>query len=258
MLGDAGHMVSDATALGIAALAAWVSRRPPSHRHSFGLMRAEVVAALLNGMFMLVVVMSIALHAVERLQSPQPVQGGMVMAVAAAGLVINLAVAWLLRRGDDSLNTRAALLHVMGDLLGSVAALVAGMVIYFTGWLMIDPLLSLLICLLILYSALRLLRDVLNVMMEGVPPWLELPEIGREMAATAGVESVHDLHIWTISSGVVVLSAHIVIRDLQQWQQVLDSLQKLLHDRFDIGHVTLQPEIQEYPLHHIKMPVQDK
>lgn len=254
LLGDAGHMVSDATALGIAALAAWVSRRPPSYRHSFGLLRAEAVAALLNGLFMLVVVFSIAVHAIQRLQTPVPVGGGTVMLIAAIGLLVNLLVAWLLHRGDDSLNTRAALLHVMGDVLGSVAALIAGLVIYLTGWLPIDPLLSLLICVLILVSSLRLLRDVLHVIMEGVPPWLELPRVGRAMAAVDGVESVHDLHIWTLSSGVVALSAHIVVRDLRSWQAVLERLQGLLQERFTIGHVTLQPESAEQPLVQIDTP----
>lgn len=242
LLGDAGHMVSDATALGLAAFAAWVTRQPASARHSYGLVRAEAVAALFNGLFMLVIVAAIGMHAVERLQTPRPVDGGVVMVVAAVGLAVNLVVARLLHGGESNLNTRAALLHVMGDVLGSVAALVAGVVILLTGWTPIDPLLSFLICALILFSSLRLLRDVLHVIMEGVPPYLDLPEVGTAMAAVEGVDSVHDLHIWTLSSGMVALSAHVVVHDMGQWHAILGQQRRLLAERYGIEHVTLQPE----------------
>lgn len=247
LLGDAGHMVTDASALGLAALAAWVARRPPSPRHSYGLGRAEVVVALVNGLFMLVVLSAIVVSAIERLRAPQPVMAGTVMVIAALGLIVNLAVAGMLSRGEQTLNTRGALLHVMADALGSVVALLSGVVIYFTGWMPIDPILSLFICVLILYSSIALLREVLHVIMEGVPRNLDLPEIGRTLAAVPGVSSVHDLHIWTLSSGVVALSAHIVVRDLRDWQDVLDRLRVLLHDRYGIEHITLQPE----PLTHV-------
>lgn len=242
LLGDAGHMVSDGTALGLAAFAARVARQPASAQHSYGLVRAEAVAALVNGLFMLLVVAGIAYHAVERLRSPQDVAGGAVMIIAFIGLLINLLVAKILHGGEQNLNTRAALLHVLGDLLGSVAALLAGIVIYLTGWMPIDPLLSLLICGLILFSSLRLLRDVLNVIMEGVPRGLELPEVGQAMAGVSGVSSVHDLHIWTLSSGMVALSAHVVIQDMNHWESILDASRRLLSERFSIDHVTLQPE----------------
>lgn len=242
LLGDAGHMVSDATSLGLAALAAWLAKRPPSLRHSYGLGRAEVLAAMANALLMFVVVASIMVAAVTRLSNPVPVAGGTVMVVAMLGLVVNLVVAWMLRHGEQTLNTRAALLHVMGDLLGSVAALVAGAVIYFTGWMAIDPILSLLICGLILFSSFRLLRETLHVLMEGVPVGLDMAVVGRAMAGVAGVASIHDLHIWTLSSGQIVLSAHVVMRDMQHWQPTLAALQTLLHDHYDITHVTLQPE----------------
>jgi len=242
LLGDAGHMVSDGTALGLAAFAARVARQPASAQHSYGLVRAEAVAALVNGLFMLLVVAGIAYHAIERLRSPHAVAGGTVMIIAFLGLLINLLVAKMLHGGEQTLNTRGALLHVLGDLLGSVAAMLAGLVIYFTGWMPIDPLLSLLICGLILFSSLRLLRDVLNVIMEGVPRGLELPEVGQAMAGVSGVSSVHDLHIWTLSSGMVVLSAHVVIQDMNHWERILDASRRLLSERFSIDHVTLQPE----------------
>lgn len=245
LLGDAGHMVSDATALGLAALAAWVARQPRSARHSFGLVRAEVVAALINGIFMLAIVATIAFHAIERLWQPQPVAGGTVMVIAAIGLVVNLIVAAILHRGEQTLNTRAALLHVIGDLLGSVAALFSGVIIYWTGWTPIDPLLSLLICALILHSSVRLLREVLHVIMEGVPPYLTLETVAAAMHEPESVRSVHDLHIWTLSSGMVVLSAHIVIDEMAKWDETLQQLGALLDERFDIQHITLQPEVEK-------------
>lgn len=248
LLGDAGHMFTDASALALAAFAAWLAKRPPSHRHSYGLVRAEIVAALINGLAMIVIIVAITVTAIQRLLEPHDVSGGVVMVVAFIGLLINLAVAWILHSGEQTLNTRAALLHVLGDLLGSVAALVSGVVIYFTGWDTIDPLLSLLICALILVSSLRLLREALHVIMEGVPFELDLPEVGKSMAAVDGVESVHDLRIWSVSSGNTALSAHVVIGDGRHWPELLHRLQDLLHDRYGIHHATLQPEFSEYPL----------
>ncbi len=242
LLSDAGHMVTDATALGLAALAAAVARRPPDHRHSYGMARAEIVAALINSLFMLLVVVGVVSSAVNRLQAPRPVAGETVIAVALVGLLVNIAVALLLSHGTRTLNTRAAFLHVLGDLLGSIAALASGAVITATGWTPVDPLLSLLICALILYSSLRLLREVLHVIMEGVPLHLSLPEVGQVMAQTEGVASVHDLHIWTLASGRVVLSAHVVVQDMAAWEATLARLREALLEGFAIDHVTLQPE----------------
>jgi cobalt-zinc-cadmium efflux system protein len=243
LLGDAGHMFSDAVALGLAALAAVISRRPPSARHSYGLMRAEVIAALLNGLLMLAVVLGIVIEAIRRIQQPQPVSGLTVIGIASGGLVINVIVALALSRGEHDMNTRAALLHVMGDLLGSVAALMAGAVIYFTGWTPIDPILSLAICALILYSTLRLLRDALHVLMEGVPRHLDLNTVGHDLARVPGVVSVHDLHIWMLSTGMPALSAHVVLERMTDWTDMLDQMRNQLHERYGIDHVTLQPEI---------------
>lgn len=242
LLGDAGHMFSDSAALALAAFAAWVARRPPSARHSYGLARAEVIAALFNSLLMLAVVIGIVVEAIARLQNPQPVSGMLVMAIAGAGLAINVFVLFILSRGAQDLNTRAALLHVFGDVLGSVAALVAGAVIYFTGWLPIDALLSLLICVLILVSTLRLLREALQVLMEAVPRRLDLNEVGHKLAALPGVISVHDLHIWTPAAGNTALSAHVVVEDLGRWMDTLAAMRALLASRYHIEHVTLQPE----------------
>jgi len=254
LLGDAGHMATDSVALGLAAAASWLAQRPPSERHSYGLGRVEVVAAMLNALLMLAVVVGIAVEAVGRLSQPTAVRGGAVLLVAALGLLINGLVAWILMRGESNLNVRAALLHVLGDLLGSVAAITAGAVIYFTGWNLIDPILALLVSFLILYSTLQLLRESLHVVMEGVPRHLDLPAIGLRMAALEHVESVHDLHIWTLSSGQVALSAHVVVKDMQRWDAILRQLRELLARDYDIEHVTLQPERDEHVLQPMDYP----
>ena len=243
LLGDAGHMLTDSLALGLAAGAAWLARRPPSHRLTYGFGRAESLAAFVNGMFMLAVIVAISWHAILRLIEPQAVAGGTVTVVALIGLAINIGAAWLLSRGGSDLNTRAALLHVLGDLLGSVAALVAGLVIQFTGWMPIDPLLSMLICGLILASTLNLLRQVLTTLLDGVPESLSLREVGRAMAAVDGVTSVHDLHIWSLGSNRIALSAHIVVADTARWPDILTRLNALLEETFSIDHSTLQPEL---------------
>ncbi|WP_372524201.1 cation diffusion facilitator family transporter [Sulfuricaulis sp.] len=242
LLADAGHMASDAASLGLAAFAAWAARRPPSARHSYGFGRAEIVAAFVNAAFMLVILVWITVAAVQRLLEPQAVKGETVFAVALIGLLLNVAVALILARGEKTMNTRGALLHVMGDLLGSVAALVSGAVISFTGWFAIDPLLSLFICALILVSSLRLLREALHALMEGTPLHLALDEIGKAMAAVEGVRSVHDLHVWSLSSERIALSAHVVIDDMAAWERVFCALAQTVDQRYGIRHVTLQPE----------------
>ncbi len=254
LLSDAGHMLTDALALALASAAAWAARRPPTHRLSFGLQRIEILAALGNAGFMLAVILGIAWSATERLLHPVPVQGMVVTGVALVGLLVNIGVAWLLAHGESTLNTRAALLHVMGDLLGSVAALASGLVIQFTGWTPADPLLSLFICTLILFSTLRLAREAVHALLEGVPPGLTLPEVGRRMAAVEGVESVHDLHIWSLSSSHAALSAHVVVRDLEDWPRILAELTELLHQDFEIRHATLQPELFRPVLYAIGEP----
>lgn len=243
LLGDAGHMVTDALALGLASAAALISRRPPTERHSFGLARIEVLAAFINAGLMAALIVGIAWHALGRLFAPQPVHGEAVTAVAAAGLAINVLVAWILSRGGHDMNTRAALLHVLGDALGSIAALAAGLTIQLTGWLPIDPLLALLICALIGTSTVRLLRAATHALLEGVPREISLPDVGERMARVEGVVSVHDLHIWSLSSNRIALSAHVVVTDLTNWPRMLGELQALLHDEFEIGHPTLQPEL---------------
>lgn len=246
LLSDAGHMLTDSASLAVGAFAAWMARRPPSERHSYGLGRAEIVAALVNAAAMLAIVIALAYEAIIRLKEPTPVSGGIAALIAAAGLALNL---WVMRglHGHD-MNTRAARLHVMGDALGSIAALVSGAVIAFAGWTRIDPIASLVICVLIAFSSWRLLRESLHALMEGVPHGLSVDTIGAEMAHVDGVLSVHDLHVWTLSGSRTALSAHVVVKNLGQWERMRAELQERLHERFGIDHITLQPESTTRPL----------
>ncbi len=242
LLSDAGHMVTDASALAIALFAAWLAAKPVSPRHSFGLGRAEVIAALFNSVFMLILVIGIVVSAVQRLRAPAPVEGGIALGVATVGLLINGVVLTVLSRGEQTLNTRSALLHVMGDLLGSLAAIIAGAVVLFTGWYPIDSLLSLLICGVIMLSSVRLLREVVGVIMEVVPAEVQLPAVGQALAGLPGVRSVHDLHIWTLPNGRIALSAHVVVEAMAGWPDLLYAMTQLLQNQFAIEHITLQPE----------------
>ena len=244
LISDAGHMVTDAAALGLALLAQVRAKRPPSHRHSFGLVRAEALAAFVNCLAMLALVAWIGYEAAQRLTHPQPVQGGVVLVVAAIGAAINLIVAYVLSRDSDSINTRAALVNVMGDLLGSVAAIAAGAIIYFTGWVRIDPILSIFVSLLILKSTWGILRESYHFLMEGVPHGIDYLQVGADLAEVEGVLSVHDLHVWDMSPGHPALIGHLEIRDLAEWPAVLRRVQAMLIERHDIDHVTLQPEAE--------------
>jgi cobalt-zinc-cadmium efflux system protein len=247
LIADAGHMITDSMALILAWGAAHLSRRPADAHHSYGFRRAEVLAALINALVMLGIVVFLVYAAIGRLQNPRAVLGGMVMLIAAIGLLVNLVVLMRLRRADrGALNTRGALIHVVGDLLGSVAALTAGAVIWITGWTPIDPLLTLVIAALIVFSALRLLRDVVRVLMEAVPTSVDLAQVREAILATAGVTGVHDLHVWTLAGDRLLLSAHVQIDAAEHWPDILPALQRRLRDGFGIGHATLQPEPPEY------------
>ena len=242
LISDAGHMVTDAAALGLALMAQLIAKRPPSARHSFGFVRAEALAAFVNSLALLLLVAWIAWEAVQRLLHPEPVQGGVVLVVAALGAAINILVAWILSRNNDSINTRAALVNVMGDLLGSVAAIAAGGIIYVTGWLQADPILSLFVSLLILKTSSSILRESYHFLMEGVPHAIDYVQVGVDMGAIGGVVAVHDLHVWDMSPGHPALIGHVEIRSLEEWPAVLEALRAMLRARHGIDHVTLQPE----------------
>ncbi len=252
LMSDAGHMFSDALALALAAFAAWVAHKPPSIQHSYGLGRAEILGAWLSSLLVLGVAIFVVIEAIQRMHTPQNVSGITVVLVAFLGILINIAIAWILTHGQESLNVRAAFLHVMGDLMGSVAALISGAVIYYTHWTLIDPILSIFISILILVSSFRLLRESLMILMEGVPKHIEIVDVGKAMAKIDKVKSVHDLHIWTLSSGVYVLTAHIEVDEFRAWNDILRDLRELLATNYDIDHITLQPETAFHTLHHVR------
>ncbi len=241
LLSDAGHMVTDAGSLGLALFAQRIAARPPSHRASYGYARAEVLASFVNALALLGLVVFIAVEAVRRLLDPQPVAGIWVLSVAVVGLVVNLAALAVLSTATASMNARGALLHVLSDLLGSVAAIVAGAVIVATGWMSIDPILSVVVAALIVRSTWRLLMESTRVLMEGVPTHLDYGDIGRALCGVNGVMSVHDLHVWHPGADEVALSAHLALNDGSRWLEVLAAAQRMLAAEYAIRHVTLQP-----------------
>jgi len=254
LLADAGHMLTDVASLALALGALWMARRPATTRHTFAFARVEILAALVNGLFLWGVVGWVAWEAIARLRDPQPVMGGPMMAIAAGGLVVNGIALWILHRGRDeegerSLNLHGALLHVLGDLLGSVGALVAGGAILWGGWTLADPIASLAIGGLILLSSWRLVREAIHILMEGAPRDLDVDALLREMCEVDGVAGVHDLHVWTITSGYPALSAHVVCEHDQERDLLLARVNRLLRERFGIDHTTLQLEPEAPPGH---------
>lgn len=258
LISDAGHMASDSFALALAAFAAWVASKPPSTVHSYGYGRAEVLAAWLSSMMVIALVAFIIFEAIHRLHAAQHINGHVVILTASIGLIVNLIIAWLLHRSEKTINTRAALLHVISDLLGSFAALISGIVISITGWTMIDPILSMFIGVLISVSAIRLLRESMLILMEGVPTHINWLEVKHALQNAQGVAAVHDLHVWTLSSGQVAMSAHIEMQTMDTWNDHLARMQTLLKERFDIHHTTIQPECQHSPSRACQIPRQDR
>lgn len=243
LISDAGHMVTDAAALGLALLAQIISRRPPSPKHSFGFGRAEALAAFVNSIAMLALVVWIMVEAISRFYDPHNVDGLTVTVVAAIGLLMNIVVAWVLSRDKKSVNTRAALVHVMGDLLGSIAALIAGVVIQLTGWMPIDAILSILVSLLILKSTVSILRESYHFLMEGVPLHIDYLQVGSDLKNVPGVLAVHDLHVWEMTPSFPALIGHIEIEQMNEWPEIMARINSMLLDKHGIDHVTLQPEV---------------
>lgn len=241
LLADAGHMASDAVSLGLALFAVWLAERPATPQRSFGYKRAEILAALANGVTLVAVSVWIFVEAFRRVQDPPEILGGWMMAVAVAGLVINVAGAIVLSRsGGDSLNVEGALRHVLADLMGSVGVIAAAGVILLTGWRYADPLISVAIGVLVLGSSWKLLRDSTNILLEATPRGINAEKVGRSMASVAGVEEVHDLHIWTITSGFPALAAHVLVGQDEDCHARRRDLETLLARDFGIEHTTLQ------------------
>ena len=242
LLADAAHMLADVAALGLALIAAWIAQRPATPERSFGYLRLEILAALVNGAVLFAIAIGIGVEAWRRIRTPETVNGGLLLGVAAVGFVANLAAALVLHRGHQhSLNQRGAYLHVLGDLLGSVGALVAGVIILVTGWLLADPLISMLIGLLVLGSAWRLVKESVDVLLEATPRHIAMSEVHDRIASVPGVESVHDLHLWTVTSGVVAMSGHLVVKNPSDNQPILEAVQDRMR-ALGIAHVTVQVE----------------
>ncbi|MGC0272459.1 cation diffusion facilitator family transporter [Pseudactinotalea sp. Z1739] len=247
LLADAGHMLTDSAGLAIALVATWLAARPASGRWTFGFQRAEVFAALINGVLLAVIAVVVIIEGIRRLLEPPEVQGPLMLVFGVIGLVANLIALRLLSAGrSESLNVRGAYLEVLGDLLGSVAVIAAAVVIALTGWSAADAVASLAIGLMIAPRAALLLRDVGRVLLEGTPEDLELTRVREHMRSVDGVLDVHDLHAWTITSGVPVLSAHVVVTDEvldpTQFCRVLDAVQDCMRGHFDVQHSTIQIE----------------
>jgi cobalt-zinc-cadmium efflux system protein len=240
LLADAGHMLADVTAIALALFAGWLARKPATLQRSFGYRRAEILAALANGVALVAISIWIFLEAAKRLSNPPHVLGGWMLAIAAVGLGVNLAAAWILRDHGGNLNLQAAFRHVIADTLGSVGTVAAAIVILTTGWRYADPLVGAAIGLLILLSSWTILRDSIRILLEVTPAGIDASEVGRRMAAAEGVVEVHDLHIWTITSGFAALSAHVLVRGGDDCHARRRELESMLAREFGLEHTTLQ------------------
>ena len=265
LLSDAAHVLMDVVALGLSYIALRMAAQEPSDRHSYGLHRAEVLAAVINGGTLFVIAAGIFVEAVRRLQEPEPVKSLEMLLIAAAGLAVNLVVLLVLRGHDDhghdhhdhdadhahaegpgDLNVRSAWLHVLGDTLSSVGVIVAGLLMWWKGWTLLDPLMSIAIGGVLFFGSGRLLKSGIHILMEGVPEGLHLPEIGQAMAAVSGVREIHDLHVWSLCPGAIALSAHVTV-DAAMWSDtrgIQTALKTILRDRFRIKHTTIQIECE--------------
>src|SRR6266404_1198962 len=243
LLSDAGHMLADVASLLLALLALWFAARPVTARKTYGYYRMEILAALANGSALVVISLLISYEAFQRIKSPEGVKGLEAMLIAIGGLAINIVSAFVLRAASsENLNMRGAFLHVMGDALGSVGAIVAGFLIWQWGLLVADPVISIAMCLLIIYSSWRLIVESVNILLEGTPSHINVHAIVEAMHSVPGVASVHDLHVWTISSGMDALSAHVTIEPGVSHKGALEGLQEQLRSGFNIGHLTIQIE----------------
>lgn len=249
LLADAGHMLSDATALVASLVVAHIAARPRSPRNTYGFRRAEVLAALLNAGLLAVAAVAILREAFERFAAPPMVHGHGMLATAAGGLVVNLLAAWVLHReGGGGLNVRSALFHVLGDALGSVAAMVAGVIVLTTGWRLADPLASLGIAALLAMGVWHLIREATSVIMESAPAHLDTLALEAAIRDVPGVASVHDLHVWSLTAGVPMLTAHVVLTHGAHGTDVARGVREMLRERFDVDRATIQPEAPEAAL----------
>ena len=247
LLADAGHMFSDAAALALSFFAMWMADRPSPPRRTFGYHRAEILAAMVNGALLIAVSAYIVIEAIQRMRHPESVHGHMMMGVAVGGLLVNLACLGILHRDrHSSLNMQGAWLHVLSDALGSVGAIIAGLMVAWFGWHWADPVASTIIAVLIVHASWRLLCEAVAVLMESAPKAIDIDRVHAAIAMTTGVLGVHDLHIWTITTGMDSLSAHVVVQDGVIHGDVLRNLSKMLSEEFGIDHTTIQIEPSDY------------
>ncbi len=252
LLADAGHMLSDAGALGLSFFALWVAQRPPDKERTFGYYRVEILAALAHALTLFAVAGFVVWEAIERLSDPQPVEGSVMLIVAVGGLLVNIVGLVVLHGGQkDSLNVRGAWLHVMTDALGSVGVIVSAGLVWAFQFNLADPIASIVISVLVLLSAIPLLKQALAILMEGAPSHIDVTEVQAALAAVPGVQGVHDLHVWVISEGRDCLSGHVVVGPNQDNQSLLKQMRGLLSERFGVEHVTLQLEDAACPPDHV-------
>lgn len=243
LLSDAGHMLSDAAALGLSLLAFKIGERQATYSKTYGYRRIEIIAAFINGLTLIIISLYIFYEAFQRFIDPPNVSASM-MIIAFIGLVVNIVVAWMLMRGDsqENLNIRSALLHVLGDLLGSIGAIVAGILIMLFGWNIADPIASVIVAILIVISGIRVTKDSIHILMEGKPTNINVEEVKSKLMELPGIEDVHDFHIWSITSEFPALSCHLVVDNTVDRDKIIIQANKLLNKHFDISHSTLQIE----------------
>ena len=248
LLADAGHMATDAAALGMSLAAIWITQQPATRRNTYGFYRTEILAAFLNGLTLWLIVAWIGYETIQRFLHPPVVKAPMMLVAAAIGLAANLGCSWVLRGSrNQSLNLRSAYLHVLADAMGSVSVILAAAVIWTTGWHLADPVASLVVCAVILWGSWNLIVQSVNILLEGTPAHIDVVEVMRAMQTVPGVKRVHDVHIWTITSGMEAMSGHVVVEEVAGSKEVLNRLGAMLCDRFKIHHTTFQLEAEDHP-----------
>lgn len=247
LLSDAGHMLSDSAALGLSFLALTFGAKGSSNSKTFGYQRFEILAAFINGITLIVISLYIFWEAYQRFLNPPEVISSGMLVISIIGLLVNIIAAYILMRGDkdDNLNVRSAFLHVIGDMLGSVGAIIAALLIMFLGWSLADPIASVIVAVLIIISGFRVTRDSFHILMEGVPGNLKIEEIRNALLKLDGVKDVHDLHVWSITSNFQALSCHLVVEEEKDNQEILKKANQLLHDAFHLEHTTIQIDVEE-------------
>jgi cobalt-zinc-cadmium efflux system protein len=244
LIADAGHMLTDAGALGLSLLSAWIALRPANHSKTYGYQRWEILAALINGAALFGIAGWVVVEAIQRIENPEPIRAGLFLVIAAGGLIVNLVSLGILHGiRDGNLNTRGAYLHVLGDALGSVGALTAATIIATTGWTLADPIVSIVLAVFILVGAWRLLRESTDILLESVPGHVSMADVQQRMLGVTGVTAVHDLHVWAVTSKLVAMSGHAIVPDLGTHPEVLDRIRSEM-SLLGIGHVTIQLEVQ--------------